>query len=614
MTPQLISPLGYDGLDIVSIREKFKQYCIDNGIIKDVNYLGSNMSLQLDIIAYAIQNINATQAMVSNQTKIPTATIRQNILHLAKQIGYEITRPISSKLNITLSATLAPGVSITIPAWSKWVCGAFKFLNPIDVILTNSVPSVTLDLVEGSYIDSNVDSTLLYALTTETGLFVLNYKNIEDTSIKMLVKRDGATDWEDSWVTVDSLLDLEFGVNNIYEEYDADAGWVNVYTIFSGAGNAFGTGDTVKFSFIVSNGSAANGISSCKPDFKSYNNLGVEVTLGVTVNSSSRGGQDEESDQSVKSNAPLFYNTGNRTVNEYDYKAFLEQSSLVLVANAWGGELHIPEKLGHIYFTAIPQDTNDLYIANLDEVELLNILSKARIMSTKRIHWHPAYFTVDFSIKILGIVPDIATRQQNIQSALESYFSTDLNGFNVAVYQSKIIRVIENVFTDVNNASVVVSVLPKLKLSQEMFTNNLNDATMMVTPIPNSSKRYYLTKGSDRIYMPENNVDLVSYYANGWVKKYQPDEDLDVVFTATIGLYNLTTGASYVSGGITKKDITYNAIVVGYFDVTNSVLYLDNTFKNNFTTPVDINVTYTPAFNVKFAFNSYPVLGTVTYV
>lgn len=611
---ELLSPLGYDALDINSIRESFKQYCIDNNIIKDVNYLGSNASIQIDIISYAIQNINATQAMVSNQMAISTATIRQNIITLAKQLGYDITRPISSKLNVTISYAVPVGKNITIPAWSKWTVGSYKFLNTTDIILTNTSPSATFDLVEGVYIDYTVDSTLEYNVTADTSSFVLNYKAIEEDSIRMLVKKSGESVWVDSWTATPSLIDLTFGENLFYEEYDADTGWVNLHTLFGGQGNVFGTGDSIRLSFIVSSGAAANGLSSCKPDFKSYDNTGAEVTLTVVVNSESRGGQGEESDESVKSNAPLFYNTGNRTVNEYDYKAFLEQSSLVATANSWGGELHIPEKLGHIFFSVIPQDPNDQYIANLDEVELLELLAKARIVATKRKFWQPAYITIDFSIKILGIVPDIITRQQNIQTQLESYFNEEVNGFEVAIYQGKLVRVVETVFSDLQNASAVVTVSPKLKLSQEMFLNNLNDANMMATPIPNSSKRYYLIKGADRIYMPENAVDLISYYENGWTKEYQADEDLDISFSATIGTALLTTGASYVDGDITKKDILLDIAVVGYFDVTNSILYLNESFKTNFTDPIDITMTYSPFFNVQLMFNSYPLLGDITYV
>ena len=71
----LISPNGQENLDIDKIKQSFKKYLIDNNVITDINYEGSNISVLIDIISFAIQNINATQALLSNETILPLSTI-----------------------------------------------------------------------------------------------------------------------------------------------------------------------------------------------------------------------------------------------------------------------------------------------------------------------------------------------------------------------------------------------------------------------------------------------------------------------------------------------------------------------------------------------------------
>jgi len=611
----LISPDGQDNLDIDKIKSSFKQYLIDNNVITDINYEGSNISIFIDIISYAMQNINATHALLSNETILPLSTIRQNIIQLAKQLGYNITRTISAKQSITISYPLTIGQSITIPKKSEFVVDGFIFYNSDDILLTYNTPTVTLDIIEGVNIDSTLDPSLLFDLSVGSNRFVLPYKNIENNSIKMYVQYLGTTVWTDTWTKVDSLLKLESGKNYFYEDYDVDTGWVNIITSFAGNGNTFNIGEKIKFEFIQSNGTKANGISSCLLKSKITDNNNVFVDVNINVNSASRSGQDEESNDSVKVNAPLFYNSGNRVVNEIDYNAVLEQSSLVNTAISWGGESHIPQKLGHIFFSAIPQDINKMYLENLEEAELLNSLTSKRITSTLRKFWQPSYINVDIQIKLLGDIPDILAKQNTITNNIINYFSNDMSKFNVSFYESKIINIIEDIFTTSKNASTFVNTSPKLVISQEMFINNTNDSSQLMIFIPNSSKRYYLSKGTDRISFPDNNEDLATYYLNGWTKVYEADSDLDITFSAVLNGLSITTGVKYLdTDNINKKDINYDSNKIGYFDVDNSILYIDGTFVSTFTDSFTLDMTYSPYFNVKLLHNSYIRLGNITYV
>jgi len=710
MSTELLSPLGRDSLDIDKIRESFKNYLLQQGVIKDVNYLGSNISILIDIIAYAIKNLNATHAKIATESMLPTSTIRQNIIHLAQQLGYNITRRISSKMHITISYDIPAnsGISVTIPARTKFKCGDYIFTNPDEIVLTESTPSKDITLIEGSFIDWNVDTALHFKITDPKSYLTINYKFIENDSIKVYVKK--ATDSVfTEYSRVDNILSLNNDKNNYFEEYDPVTGWIKVYFYFGGNGYELNNGDEVKISFVVSNGSAANGISSCTIVDKIYDSTGSEVVPTIVVNSASYSGQDEESNESIKSNAPLFYNSGNRAVTEYDYKAILEQSSLILTSTSWGGELMIPEKLGHIYVSGIPQDVLKEYLTNLEAVELLDKLNEVRVISTFRHFFQPVYFLANFKIKLLGNVKNPIEKQNLINTQLQNYFDTKLFGFNSSVYQTKIGKIIDDVLIE-DDISATIDMIIKLKLNPVHFTDNLNDNNEAVFFIPNSSKRYYLKKGTDRINYPEDDKDVYTYYQNGWVRVYEADEDLDISFSWDNGESKIETGTKYTDtiNNIDKKDLIYykgyhatneqiatgdsvtttfnytlvnvpvkpgtltisyfisatkytvtddgngnisdtnvtgtidyntGAIsltfttapdnispitaddyiyyvisTIGYFDVTNSILFINNTFGSEINNGIKLDVSYSPYFNVELKHNSLIRLGDITYV
>jgi len=182
------------------------------------------------------------------------------------------------------------------------------------------------------------------------------------------------------------------------------------------------------------------------------------------------------------------------------------------------------------------------------------------------------------------------------------------------VYEGKITKEIEAVFSNDAFASSKVLLKPKMIWTANLFSQNVNDSNKVVIFIPNSAKRYYLEKAGVQIPVPENNVDLVSYMENGWVKVYDVNEDIDISFSATIAGHLLTTGSEYTTLGVRYKDVTHNGITIGVFNVSESTLYMDPTFASIFGTSVSIDMTYSPSFNIKAVYNSYIKLGTITYV
>ena len=86
------------------IETLLKQMMLKNGI-KDVLYEGSNISQIASVISYAISTLNVNTAINLQETILPLATKRMNILMGARQLGYEPTAIKSYKYKVFLKPT-----------------------------------------------------------------------------------------------------------------------------------------------------------------------------------------------------------------------------------------------------------------------------------------------------------------------------------------------------------------------------------------------------------------------------------------------------------------------------------------------------------------------------
>lgn len=618
MADTLISPLSSDGLDIEKIKTLIRDDLIKNNVITDIDYEGSNISILVQIMAYMVFNINATHALNANQTILLLTQVRQNIIYLSQQIGYQITRPVSSKMSVTLSVDDITALdSMVMPKLTKFDVDGYTFLLQDDIVFTNSNISHQVTLIEGTYIDYTIDDTLRFYPSESITKFILNYDNIENDNVFLRVQKETENSLSDYFNKVNSLVSLKNDVNNHYEEIEPESRYLQIYTSFASQGLTITPNDLVDVSFILSSGSVANGLLVCsfQESDTFTTNQGKDVKVNITVNGASSGGSDEESDESIKSNAPLFYNTGNRTVNPQDYDSFLEKNSLVSHASSWGGESEIPVNLGHVYLSNIPQDSNRKYLSSLEKAGLIKYLTDSHIMAIGLKIIQPVYFRMNLNIKLIGNLVLLDNKKTEIENTLITYFNKNYSRFNTYYFENKIIKQIENLFNTNNKASIKVITQPQIRLDADLFDNFTNQVKIY---IPNSSKRYYLTKGSDRIDIPDNNQDLYSYYLEGWSKTLNSDFDYDITFNGSVNSKTLTMGSlsTIVINSITynKFDILLDAVVVGYFNIDLSELIFTSDLSSDLSTTQYINLNYDDEINVNTIKSSVLELGEIGYV
>ena len=80
--------LNFTGLDFDQIKTTLKDYLKSNSDFTDYDFEGSNLSTILNVLAYNTYITSYNANMVSNEVFIDSATLRENVVSLARNIGY----------------------------------------------------------------------------------------------------------------------------------------------------------------------------------------------------------------------------------------------------------------------------------------------------------------------------------------------------------------------------------------------------------------------------------------------------------------------------------------------------------------------------------------------
>ena len=370
-----MSLVNFTNLDFDQIKVSIRDYLRANSNFTDYDFEGSNLSTIIDVLAYNTYIASYNANMVSNEVFIDSATLRENVVSLAKNIGYLPKSRTSAKANVSffvdLSSstkiprylTLKKGVVCTSPVNIYSESYTFCILDDITVPVINDVALFeNVTIYEGTYMVSN----FLVNSLNPNQKFILNNANIDSSTINLTVKDSQQNSVRRPFILSESII----GVSKDSRVYFLQEVEDERYELIFGDG-IFGqkleSGNLIEVSYLISNGNAANRISTFnfigKITDDTNSVLTGEVSL-ITTNSISDGGLEKESISSIKKYAPRLYSAYNRAVTASDYESIIakiypETESVC----AYGGEELDPPQYGKV-FIAIKPKFNGTFLSN----------------------------------------------------------------------------------------------------------------------------------------------------------------------------------------------------------------------------------------------------------
>ena len=454
--------VNFSNLDFDQVKTSLKEYLRSNSNFTDYDFEGSNLSTIIDVLAYNTYITSYNANMVANEVFIDSATLRENVVALARNIGYvprsrkAATASVSffvDTSDITPSPatlTLKKGVIATTSGSFASQSFVFSILEDVTVPVFDDVASfVDLTVYEGVLLESN----FTYSATNPNQKFILPNAGIDSDLIRVSVKTNQFSTAAAKYSLQDSLFDIN-GESRVYylqeiedERYELIFG-DNIF------GKALEEGNYVTANYIVTNGDSANGISQFNFGGRvTYTRNGVEynVTSGISLLSTgliAAGGENIETVESVKKYATRIYATQNRALTSNDYetlipsKIYPETESI----SVFGGEELIPPQYGKVFISIKPRFGD--YLPNLIKENIKLKLKKFAVAGIVPEILDLKYLYIESDSKVYyntNLTPSSELVSTVVQNNVQKYSeSTELNKYGARFKYSKFLKIIDD--------------------------------------------------------------------------------------------------------------------------------------------------------------------------
>tara|TARA_B100001175_G_scaffold93021_1_gene78674 strand:- start:1363 stop:3261 length:1899 start_codon:yes stop_codon:yes gene_type:complete len=448
----------FTNLDFDQIKTQLKDYLRANSTFTDFDFEGSNFSVLLNTLAYNtyINSFNAN--MVVNESFLDSATLRENVVSLARGIGYvprsRTCSRASIRLDVECSASLA---TLTLEARGPVCVGATD-----DSSYIFSIPEpITTAVVDGKASFGTLeDPVLIYQgallkkkFTVDGSLdqrFLLDNPFIDIQTIVVKVKGVGESGTGREYSLVDNII----GVGSDSEIYLIQEVQDEKYELLFGDG-IFGkkleNGAEITVTYIVTDGELGNGAANFSFAGTFINSLNNPVTVTsaqLTTVTKSTSGTDIEPIESVKYFAPRLYAAQFRAVTARDYEAIIQNiypntESISVV----GGEELEPPEFGTVRISIKPK--NGDFVSDFDKDFILSKLKSYALtgINQKLVDIKILYVEVDSSVYFNSSqITNVDNLKTNVSNSLQSYSnSVDLSKFGGRFKYSKVLNVIDDV-------------------------------------------------------------------------------------------------------------------------------------------------------------------------
>ena len=472
----------FSNLDFDQIRESIKDYLRANSTFTDFDFEGSNFSVLIDTLAYNTYITAFNSNMVVNESFLDSATLRENVVSLARNIGYIPRSRTASKASISFNVqttTLSP----TLTLQAGLVCvgsvddTSYVFSIPESITTTVNDGVATfgsstspISVYQGTFLSKQfaVDGSL-------DQRFLLDNSFIDSSTIVVYVKGLSDTGLGREYSRIDNILN----VKSTSETYLIQEVQDEKYELLFGDG-IFGKkledGTIITATYIVTDGKEGNGPSTFSFSGSlrgSTDEIVVPTTTPTitTVSPASNGG-DIESIDSIKYFAPRLYSAQYRAVTGRDYETIIQSiypntESVSVV----GGEELDPPQFGTVFITIKPK--NGEFISDFDKQQILSKLKNysltginQKILELKLLYVELESYVYYDPSKVTN-VNDLRT---NIISGLETYSdSKDINKFGGRFKYSKVLSVIDNIDNAVSSNITRVKIRRNLKALVNQF-------------------------------------------------------------------------------------------------------------------------------------------------
>ena len=585
-------------LDFDTIKGNLKTYLKGQTEFTDYDFEGSGMSVLLDTLSYNT-HYNAFMAnMAANEMFLDTAVKRNSVTSHAKALGYTPTSATAPIAYVDVTVNDANTASIVMPAgyaFNTTISGVtYQFVN---------TTSRTLQPTAGVYVFSNVDIhegswvTTKYTvnLSDADQRFILNNDNVDVSTLLVQVVNSASDSTTTTYTKANNLVEVKSSTTAYFIQETLEGEW-EVYFGDGVVGKALVDGNIVQLSYVVTNGTAANGAKT----FTASNNISGFANIAVSTVTAAADGSIPENVDTIKFNAPFSYAAQNRTVTASDYKAIIPQLySNVKALAVWGGEYNSPAVYGKVYVSILPNTGTVLTTST--KASIVNLLQDYNVVSVTPVivdlETTKIIPTVNFKFDANATSKTKEALATLITTAITNYSTTNLEKFEQVFRYSPFTTLIDEadpaILSNITTIKISKTFKPTLASALKYtisFSNPLyhpyDGYNKLLTGVIAggilSSSGFTITGDANTYYLEDDGSGLVNaYYVSGTSKVYLTTGSVgtidyltgDVVLTKiNIGSVGDVDGATSTSLRLTVQTASNDVV-----PVRNQILQIDLT-------------------------------------
>jgi|TARA_B100000073_G_scaffold13147_1_gene10892 hypothetical protein len=479
--------VNFSNLDFNQVKTTLRDYLKSNSEFTDYDFDGSNLSSILDVLAYNTYITSYNANMVANEVFIDSATLRENVVALARNIGYTPRSRKASYSTISFfvdTSDITPSpVNLTLKAGpvasTQGSFGSQSFVfsisEDITVPVVNGIANFTdIPIYEGTLLTSN----FTYSSRNPNQKYILPNSGIDTALLRVTVQSSQSSTQKVKYSAQDDLFELGSS-SKVYflQEIENER-----YELFFGDGvfgQALEEGNYITANYIVSNGDSANGVSQFSYSGRityTRNSIEYTVTSGISLLNTgiiSTGGESIESVESIKKFAPKVYASQNRALTANDYESLIptkiypETESI----SVFGGEELVPPQYGKVFISIKPR-TGD-FLPNLTKENIKMKLKKYAVAGIVPEILDLKYLFIEVDTKVYyntNFASSSAAVSTIVQTNANKYSeSTELNRYGARFKYSKFLKIIDDSSDAITSNITTVNMRRDLRVALNAF-------------------------------------------------------------------------------------------------------------------------------------------------
>ena len=449
-------------LDFDDIKTNLKEYLRSQNDFTDYDFEGSALATLIDTLAYNTYYTAFNTNMVVNELFIDSATLRDNVVALAKQLGYRPKSATSPTAYISFTITYTNATTdkeLNLKEGTGFISNydnvIYNYVTLSDVkaqVINGVATFVNVPIREGTVLNN----TFLVNTASKSQRFILDNRDIDTNTVKVTVYPGGGT-FNEPYLLADNIL----GVDGNSKVFFLDEIEDERYEILMGdgvLGKKLDNNTRIDVSYLTTSGPASNGVKAFVFSGVIENENGVSpnsFTPSVTSVTPASGGEEIETTQKIKYTAPKAYGTQDRAVTANDYEAIVRKvypaTSDIII---FGGEDQDPPQYGKVFISLKPTDAS--YLTSLTKSQIISDLKKYVIASVEPQIVDPSILFVEVTSKIYyngGMTDQTAANiRDKVIGGVQSYLDTsDTEKFNGKFRYSKMVGVIDDADVSINS-------------------------------------------------------------------------------------------------------------------------------------------------------------------